>query len=107
MLRSVPLRKKEPLWTDADWFWTNADGSTGPGGPWGPCAPVAPCGPTGICPALKSLRSSERSRTSAERTAARLISAAPTLLRGSATAAYDVPPSAMKSATSARWFLRT
>src|SRR4051794_33813965 len=74
-----------------------------------PVPPARPRGPAGPrwprrarrARTLRSASASERFLTSDDRTAAARICVAPTLLRGSVTAAYDVPPSAITSAMSA------
>src|SRR5689334_13939773 len=91
-----------------------------PGSPCTPCSPFAPCSPCGPASPLgpgspfslersaasKSAAPSDPSLTLEPVTELAFSCAEPTLLRGSFTAAYDVPPSAMNSARSARWFRR-
>src|SRR4051794_22030457 len=68
----------------------------GPAGPWAPVAPAGSCPP-------KSAAVSDRSLTFGPVTAPPFSCFVPTLLAGSLAAAYDVPPSAMKSASIPRW----
>ena len=68
---------------------------------------TTPLGPAGTSPALKSRALRLPSLTSTERTADFLICLAPTLSLASPTAAYDVPPSATTSASSATWWRLT
>ncbi len=82
-----------------------------PPGPGGPCGPVGPVWPRSDrrAPVEMSLSATERSRMSLERTAPVRSSDAPTapvricleptLFRGSCVTAYEVPPSAMNTAT--------
>ena len=88
-----------------------AAASVATAGPGGPCGPVAPVWPRSDrrAPVEMSLSATERSRMSRERTAPVRSSDAPTapvricleptLFLGSWVTAYEVPPSAMKTAT--------
>src|SRR5689334_17897375 len=73
----------------------------GPAGPAGPASPFGPVGPAvaaGSTPRARSAFATEPFLISDDRTAPARISRAPTLSFASFTAAYDVPPSARKTA---------